>query len=331
MIIYFNKRRIGTILSCGCLGGTVLEKNIDFGHVADIYDYYANVDFDIGFFKTLCKGHKKILELMCGTGRVSIPLIKEGYQMTCVDYSEEMLDVFRKKIGIPRGTPENVERTGPEYMPGNKEQIGPGSTPGIEEQVGPQDESQDTSPNGPQNVRIVCQDVCELDLGERFDLIIIPSNSISEIIDKEKRRQALRRIARHLTRDGIFFCTLYNPEYRKSLADGQVRYLGKYDLGDGRSLVVTYYNVFSPETGIISGSQFYEIYERGLLKEKRCLDIKFAVITIEEICKMAREAGLCLKAVYGDYEPYHYDESSMFMNLLFIRKKRCERISRKRR
>lgn len=285
-----------------------MEKNIDFGHVADIYDYYTNVDFDIGFFKTLCKGHKKILELMCGTGRVSIPLINEGYQLTCVDYSEEMLDIFRTKIGMPRAQ-QNGQQTGSESVSEDGRQTGP--------QV-----PQDASLNGPQNVKIVCQDVCELDLGERFDLIIIPSNSISEIIDKEKRRQALRRISRHLTRDGIFFCTLYNPEYRINMADGQVRYLGKFDLGDGRTLVVTYYNVFSPETGIISGTQFYEIYDRGLLKEKRCLDIKFAVITIEEICKMAREAGLCLKAVYGDYEPYHYDESSMFMNLLFVRKKR---------
>ena len=113
-----------------------MEKNIDFGHVADLYDYYTNVDFDIAFFKMLCKGHRNILELMCGTGRISIPLIDEGIPLTCVDYSEEMLDVFRKKT------------------------------------------------NGSQNVRIVCQDICELSLEEQFDLIIIPSNSISEILDR---------------------------------------------------------------------------------------------------------------------------------------------------
>jgi len=28
-----------------------MEKNIDFSHVADLYDYYTNVDFDIAFFK----------------------------------------------------------------------------------------------------------------------------------------------------------------------------------------------------------------------------------------------------------------------------------------
>lgn len=250
-----------------------MEKNIDFGHVADIYDYYANADFDIDFFKMLCKGHKNILELMCGTGRISKPLIDAGFPLTCVDYSEEMLEVFRKKIG------------------------------------------------GPQNVEIICQDVCELDLGKRFDLIIIPSNSISEILDKEKRRQAFRRIYKHLTADGIFFCTLYNPPYRIKQADGHIRYLGKYDLGDGRALVVTYYNVYSAAAGIITGTQFYEIYDHNRLAEKRCLDIRFSVISKEEICKMAHEEGFSLKAIYGDYTPYHYDEASMYMNLLFKKKR----------
>ncbi len=253
-----------------------MEKNIDFGCVADIYDRYTDVGFDIDFFKTLCKGHKKILELMCGTGRLSIPLINEGFPLTCVDYSEEMLDIFRQKI------------------------------------------------DGAPNVRLVCQDVCELDLDECFDLIIIPGNSISEIIDPEKRRQAFRRIYRHLTPDGIFFCTLYNPGYRIKHADGKLRYLGKYELGDNRTLFITYYNVYSSADRIVSGTQFFEIYEGGLMVEKRCLDIKFAVITKEEICRLAHSEGFSMRAIYGDYAPYHHDQDSMFMNLLF-KKKKCRK------
>lgn len=262
-----------------------MEKNIDFGYVADIYDYYTNVDFDVDFYKTLCRGHKNILELMCGTGRISIPLIREGIPLTCVDYSEEMLEIFRSKLD------------------------------GAEE---------------PQHVKIVCQDICELDLQEKFDLIIIPSNSISEIIDPEKRRKAIRRIHEHLTPDGIFFCTLYNPEYRVSQADGSIRYLGKYDLEDGRTLIVTYYNVFVPAYGIVTGTQFYEIYQNNRLAEKRCLDIRFSVISKEEICRMTYEEGFTLKAIYGDYAPYHYDESSMYMNLLFRKSRQRVNNGRKR-
>jgi len=40
----------------------------------------------------------EVLELMCGTGRLSIPLLRDGVQLCCVDYSAEMLDVFRRKL-----------------------------------------------------------------------------------------------------------------------------------------------------------------------------------------------------------------------------------------
>lgn len=75
------------------------KKTINFDKVADIYDFYVNVDFDIPFFTKETENFKgEILELMCGTGRVSIPLLKVGRKMTCVDYSKGMLDSFREKI-----------------------------------------------------------------------------------------------------------------------------------------------------------------------------------------------------------------------------------------
>lgn len=254
-----------------------MDKNIDFGYVADIYDYYTNVAFDIEFYKELCKGRTNILELMCGTGRVSLPLIKEGFPLTCIDYSEEMLEVFRAKLKVADSITDKT--------------------------------------------KIICQDVCDLNINERYDLIIIPSNSISEIIDKDKRKQAFRKIYDHLTSNGIFFCTLYNPQYRIKIADGNIRYLGKYDIDNNKTLVITYYNVYSSEKKLINGTQFYEIYDQNnRLVEKRCLDIQFSVISREEMCKAARETGFTLKALYGDYEPYHYDEKSIYMNFLFMKR-----------
>ncbi len=75
-----------------------MEKSIDFDLVADLYDSYVQTDADIGFYLSLCEGHTDILELMCGTGRVSLPLLLAGHRLTCVDYSARMLDVFRSKL-----------------------------------------------------------------------------------------------------------------------------------------------------------------------------------------------------------------------------------------
>ena len=75
------------------------KSTIDFDKVADIYDFYVNVDFDASFFINETENYEgEVLELMCGTGRVSIPLLKAGRKMTCVDYSKGMLNSFKKKI-----------------------------------------------------------------------------------------------------------------------------------------------------------------------------------------------------------------------------------------
>ena len=76
-----------------------MKETIKFDKVADIYDFYVNVDFDIPFFLKETADYKgEILELMCGTGRVSIPLLDSGRRMICIDYSKGMLDSFAKKI-----------------------------------------------------------------------------------------------------------------------------------------------------------------------------------------------------------------------------------------
>lgn len=76
-----------------------MYKTIDFDSVADIYDLYVNTSLDIDFFINECsKVSGEILELMCGTGRVSIPLLEKGFKLTCLDYMEKMLDIFKEKI-----------------------------------------------------------------------------------------------------------------------------------------------------------------------------------------------------------------------------------------
>ena len=76
-----------------------MKNPINYDAVADIYDSYVNVDIDIPFFLNETKDfNEEILELMCGTGRVSIPLLQAGKEMVCVDYSDSMLDILKAKV-----------------------------------------------------------------------------------------------------------------------------------------------------------------------------------------------------------------------------------------
>ena len=67
--------------------------------IADVYDLFVQTDLDIPFFlEEARRADGEILELMAGTGRVSLPLIEAGARLTCVDRSAEMLDVLRRKL-----------------------------------------------------------------------------------------------------------------------------------------------------------------------------------------------------------------------------------------
>lgn len=71
----------------------------DYGIVADLYDTYVPATDDINFFVNeakKCSG--RVLELMAGTGRVSLPIVQAGVNLTCVDISAELLAVLRDKL-----------------------------------------------------------------------------------------------------------------------------------------------------------------------------------------------------------------------------------------
>lgn len=73
--------------------------SIDYDSIADLYDCYVISDDDVPFFRaetTQVQG--PVLELMAGTGRLSLPLIEAGVALTCVDGSPGMLNVLSRKL-----------------------------------------------------------------------------------------------------------------------------------------------------------------------------------------------------------------------------------------
>ena len=71
----------------------------DFIYNADIYDGLNNSLSDLEFYKKWLPQNKdaKILELCCGTGRLTIPIAKDGYNIKGVDYTLSMLERAKEK------------------------------------------------------------------------------------------------------------------------------------------------------------------------------------------------------------------------------------------
>jgi SAM-dependent methyltransferase len=67
--------------------------------VADLYDAIVDVTLDVPFFlEAAQQADGPVLELMSGTGRVSVPLIEAGIPLTCVDNAPDMLNRLRAKL-----------------------------------------------------------------------------------------------------------------------------------------------------------------------------------------------------------------------------------------
>jgi len=76
--------------------------------IADLYDTFADASYDINFFiSETQKTSGEVLELMSGTGRVSIPLIEAGVKLTCVDMSPKLNAIFKSKLE-QRGLKANI-------------------------------------------------------------------------------------------------------------------------------------------------------------------------------------------------------------------------------
>lgn len=242
---------------------------IQFDSVADIYDAYVRADFDIPFWLSEARSMGgKVLELACGTGRVSIPLLKSGVSLFCVDYAPRMLDRLRTKL----------------------------------------EENHLSCP-------VICQDIAELTLADRFDLIFIPFHSFSEILQEQRRRSALERIRNHLTPQGTFICTLQNPRIHASSMDGSARPVGEFPMENGDTLVVSSRLQFDPSSQLASGSQTYDRFDSArVLIDHRSLDVSFYLFRKHEFEALAESTGFEVAGLFGDYDHTSFDEQvSRFM------------------
>ena len=74
-------------------------RSIDFDPVALWYDLHVRADFDHAFWiEEARRASGRILELMCGTGRLSVPMLRSGAKLTCADYSAGLLGQLRRKL-----------------------------------------------------------------------------------------------------------------------------------------------------------------------------------------------------------------------------------------
>lgn len=246
----------------------------DYDHLAEWYDTYVQVDQDLSYFRSVAAGYSSVLELMSGTGRVSVSLAESvSGSVTCIDRSLSMLRVLRRKTA---------------------------------------DQS---------HIRVVCADVCALPLRSGFDLVIVPFNSLAEVIERDDRRLLMAEVWRALIPGGRFVCTLHNPVVRLRTLDGRQRELGSFELPDGGRLEVSVTGTVGTKSGVATSDQIFRRFNRkGKLLEERRQSVRFGMVARSEVELMAERQGFRMVELVGDYDGAEFDyENSPFMIWQFQR------------
>ena len=103
MTLKYTWKRKGWIIKYFGIAKTLLESGkatkIDSFNDNKLYDSTIKFSDDLNFYKELANKNKgRILDIGCGTGRVMIPLLKEGYNVIGLDNSKDMIMRLKKKL-----------------------------------------------------------------------------------------------------------------------------------------------------------------------------------------------------------------------------------------
>jgi SAM-dependent methyltransferase len=160
----------------------------------------------------------------------------------------------------------------------------------------------------------VCADVRALPFGPHFGLVLLPFQSFAEVTDPEDRERVLQEMNRVLRPNGRIIVSLHNPPVRSRSLDGVERVLGTFPLPAGGSLEVRS-SATLDAGGLAVARQSYRVTDTdGVPAPARELVLRFVLLTRSEFEHLARQSGLVILELLGDYDGSRFDpDASPYM------------------
>lgn len=150
---------------------------------------------------------------------------------------------------------------------------------------------------GGHRVTWVQSEAQSLELGRRFDLVVLTGHAFQVFLTDDEQRAALSTIAEHLTLRGRFIFDTRNPsaEEWRDWAPGNTWRIEHPSLGS----VIAHNDAWHNETtGIVTYRTHYDIVESG---RTLSADSKIRFTTRETLAAMLDEAGLVVDQWLGDW------------------------------
>lgn len=150
------------------------------------------------------------------------------------------------------------------------------------------------------------QDALTLDLGKKYDLILMPFNSLQYFYTLSDQKQVLQNIKKHLTKDGRFIFDVFNPKiYRIVEGENCERFYKKVKLSNG-SIQTIYEKLHYVSDKQVLCSQ-WRIFENG---KNQMLELDSHCYYPFELRLLLESQGFLIEHVYGSFDKEPFDKNS---------------------
>lgn len=245
---------------------------------SSLYDHYSlGLTGDVSFYlEEAKKARGRVLELACGTGRVTIPLALAGVDVVGVDLSQPMLDIAREKVAK---LAEDVR---------GRIQLVQG------------------------DMRSFYVDTPE---GEKFGAAMIPYRSFCHILTPEDQARVLERMRDHLVDDGLLIINIFDPRLEWILEDSSfpespLRKHHEFNHPEtGNRVVIWDTRKYDLEKQVIDEDRiFEEIDLDGVVIQRSYAKWSLRWTYRHEMEYLLRLSGFEIQALYGDFNrgPFRY-------------------------
>ena len=162
--------------------------------------------------------------------------------------------------------------------------------------------------------RLVQQDMCSLQLQEKYRLAMIALGSFGHIITRVQQQQALAAIRRHLSIGATFILDISNEDARYMEAlSGQMLHQGTWQQQDGSYVTHFLSPASSNSQHLLDLTHFYEVHHQGGSVQRSVSQTSLYLFERNETELLLDQAGFRVKDVYGTYEfgPYEHNSARM--------------------
>jgi ubiquinone/menaquinone biosynthesis C-methylase UbiE len=215
-----------------------------------------------------------VLELGCGTGRVSLPLARAGVELVGIDRSAPML-ARAMKAAARKAVARSFSR------------------------------ASRRSPQGSGSVRFVRGDIRQLPFeDETFPMVLAPYGILQSLIRPRDLAATLASVARVVARGGTFGIDLVPdvPKWREY--ENRVQLRGR---AGGAQLTLIESVRQDPARHLTTFEQTY-VERRGDHTREHRFDLTFRTLSVRQMTRQLERAGFRIDAVLGDYRGRPWDD-----------------------